>query len=463
MFDLHVVLFIDVILVIISGFLLLRHARMSHSHPAVFYLFFHIYSVTLRVWSIIQGSPTLFTGWGRLLMPVTEREIIRAALMFDVALVVVTFAWIKAAVDDSRRYSESTSLDETPSPNLSKAHIWRVVAVILPIGLVGLFSIARLPGQQYASPDLGGWERSSLLKMTQMWPGLAFLALIYWYGFRPLLVLPMVGYLIIMMYQGFHRFRFLIPLILLLQIYLDRKGRRWPTKGVIVVLVCAFLVMFPLKTIGQMAQQGKSVSQIVDTSLEILEEDLVRAEDTDRQFLDEFAMALTLFDENGKVYYGRTFLPLLSLPIPRPLWPGKPSQDEYLDEISRPWRPMSDFGMIVTFLGEAYGNFHYIGIVVIPFLIAYGLARLYFVAYRNSFFSTARLFYLTISANMILLYRGGLTVVPRFVFIKMAPLIAIVVLHYLKPVDSSTLGSQRYDRSVQGDSFLWKQTAESIE
>ena len=94
---------------------------------------------------------------------------------------------------------------------------------------------------------------------------------------------------------------------------------------------------------------------------------------------------------------------------------------------------MGELGMIVTFLGESYANFGYAGIVLIPMLLAYILARVYFRAYRSNYFSVMRLSYLLIACNLIQVYRDGLTSIIVFTWVNMMPLMIIVLLHYIIP------------------------------
>ena len=181
-----------------------------------------------------------------------------------------------------------------------------------------------------------------------------------------------------------------------------------------------------------MAQEGESVNQIVVTSAETVNLALaVKA--PDQQFLDQFACALSLMDDAGHYYYGSTYLALLTLPVPHQWWPDKPGLADYLQDISKPWRPMGALGMIVTFLGESYVNFGYLGIVMIPMLLAYGLARVYFRAYRSNYYTVIRLCYLLIACNLIQVYRDGLTSIIVFTWVNMMPLMIIVLLHYILP------------------------------
>jgi hypothetical protein len=92
--------------------------------------------------------------------------------------------------------------------------------------------------------------------------GLSLLAFIYCYGFKPALVLLTSLYLAFVVYQGEFRFRLIVPLILLVQIYVDRRGRRWPTLSSTLLLVLGGLLFFPLKEIGRQWQAGDPMQQI---------------------------------------------------------------------------------------------------------------------------------------------------------------------------------------------------------
>ncbi len=432
--DLPIALLIDLTTVILAVVLLLRYGRLSHSHPATIYLFFHLYTFTSRLLGLFFGAETLFSEFQGFFEVVTNGEIARAALLGDVALAMMTIAWIKASFDDLKKVRRSPELLVEGQPNLSLRYIWMVVAIAFPVGLYGLLAFANLPGLPRVAEALepGEWQTSSYLFILQVWAGLALVALIYWYGFRWWLLLPMSFYLLIMAYQGYHRFRVVIPALLLVQIFLDRRRLRWPPLYLSAVLVALMLIYFPLKSIGHMAQEGESVGEIVMTSTATVNEALA-AKAPDQYFLDEFACGLSLMDDAGHYYYGSTYLALVTLPVPRQWWPDKPGLADYLQDISKPWRPMGDMGMIVTFLGESYVNFGYAGVVIIPLLLAYVLGRVYFYAYHSNYFTIARLSYLLIACNLIQVYRDGLVSIVVFTWVNMMPLMVIVLLHYISP------------------------------
>jgi hypothetical protein len=417
------------LVVLLAAVLSLRWFRdLRHSHPVIIYLFFHVYTVTLRAWKVVNGAPTLFSTWGFGFQGVGEDEIARAVLMADVTLVAMLAAWLAVPVAYKRAVERR---GQRISRRLTLPYIWIVVLVVLPVGCAGLFYLANLPGSE-ENLALGDWQESSWLAITQTWPGLCFLVLIYWYGFRWWLLTPMTLYLLIMSYQGFHRFRVVIPVIMLVQIYLDRHGRKWPTLAMMSVLVALGLLFFPLKAIGMMAQWGYSASDIVRNSTEIVETALAGEHD-DQGFLDQMASVLTLVDERGKHYWGQPYAALVTLPIPRQWWQEKPTPADYIEDFSTKARPMRECGMIATIVGESYANFGLAGIIVIPFLLAWLLGWLYTVAYSNNYFAVARFGYLMLACNLIQVFRDGIVSMIMFTAVNMMPLVVILLLHRLLP------------------------------
>ncbi len=400
---------------------LVRFGNLSHSHPATVYLFFHLATFTLRLFSLSNGAlplwatATNFEG-------VREEEIIRAMSLADVSLISMTVAWLFAA-RGGRRF---TSLPVAPR-ELNRKVVFSVIAFALPLGLFGLLSQARVGGQTVTSVESTQVLESGYFQILPVWPSLILLVLIYLYGFRWWLVLPMAVQLFLVGTQGYHRFRAVIPIILMVQIWLDRRNRRWPPLPMVAVLASLALVFFPLKTIGQMVQAGEDVGEIASRSQAIMS-DAVVGRSSDQMMLDEFACALTLVDQAGRLYWGQPYLALVTLPVPRALWPEKPSIADYLDDFSRPWRPMRENGMILTVLGEAYANFGYLGLVVIPFGLAFLLARAHQRLLAHPYGTLSHFAYLLVACNLVQVFRDGLTSIVFFVFVHMMPLAAIVLI-----------------------------------
>ncbi len=431
--DLATALAIDLGVLVICTTLLLRYGRLAHSHPAIIYLFFHLLAVPSRLLALLTGAEPLFSRWGAIFEPVTEAEITRASILADAVLVIMTIAWIRASVVDLRSGHEESRDGKAAAPApLLLRYIWIVVIIAFPIGLVGVALIGSVPGFEKPDIDFGEWQESSWLLITTTWAGLSLLALIYWYGFRWWLLAPMGAFLFIMSIQGFHRFRAVIPLILLLQIFLDRHRRKWPPAYIVGVIIAAGLLFYPLKTIGRMAQEGATVTEISESSTEVLRE-VAAGQNGDQTVLDQFASSLTLIDTAGKLYYGGTYLAFFTSPIPRQWWPDKPGLADYMKGFSTPTRPMGEMGMIMTFMGEFYINFGHVGLAIMSFLTAYWLARIYFRAYRSTYYSVLRFGYLLIACNLIQVYRDGLMSLLVFTVVNMMPLSIIVFLHLVSP------------------------------
>jgi hypothetical protein len=426
--DLYQAALLDSVAVVTCSTLLWKYARLSGLHPGFAYLVFHLLVFTFRGYAILAGAPTLFSNWPGTL-PVSDGEIAWALNLADVALVTMTAAWIKVAADDRRKQG---ILRRNPDPNsamLSERVISIVGAVAAPIGLLALLYFGDTPTLESYKMDLGAWSTSSWTVVTQGWTGLVLLSLIYYYGFRKLLVPPMCAYLLVMAVQRGARYRVVIPLIFLLLVWLSRTGTKWPRLWMVGAAFAVTLVFFPLKTIDSMVHTGRSASQIAEV-VENSIANVTRGEAADQSILDQFASYVSLIDHSGRYYYGTLYYPLITMPIPKQWWPEKPPINLYAHEISTPWRPMAQAGMVATLHGESYANLGIAGIIIISYFAAYGLGWFYFAALRKSYFSVYRFTYIVVASNLIQIYRDGLISLVVFTVLNMGPLIAIAALSY---------------------------------
>jgi hypothetical protein len=425
---------IDLVTVVFCGGFLAWKGKLRHSHPGVIFLVYHLLVVTWRLAGLTAGAPTLFSD-----LPytkaVTLEEIERAAYLSDVALVIMTFTWVWVAhrYGPTRRRRGEVRRRRRISPMMLRPWVVRGVALsCFAIGIGGMILFAKFPGLDSDSGDLGPWSSTAWLKITQTWPCLSLLALFYLNGPRLWITLPFLACIGIGMYQGYHRFRVVIPLLLALQICLDRRQRRWPSFSLAMAMVAIPLLFFPMKLIGRLAQEGYDPAEIWSQAKEITTAAMM-GQAGDQMILDQLASGLTLIDRSGSLYLGRTYLALLTLPVPRPIWPEKPGLADHIADISIPERPMSTWGMVLTFLGDAYVNFGILGLLFMPALLAYGLGRFHFAAYRLPYYSVMRFSYLLTAANLIQVYRDGLTSLVVFTGVAMMPLCIIIMLHCRRP------------------------------
>ena len=431
--SLYQVVLLDICVWLASLAALLRFANLSITHPATPYLAFHGCLESARAIAILNGAATVFSWPGA--SPVRHQEIVRAVMLADVALIAMTCAWIIAADRTSPLRREKTI------PGRLRLDIIHAVAwVVIPVGCAAMLLWSKLPGvPNYGSA--GEWATSSWIVIAQTWAGLGVLALIYCYGFRPLLLVSLAVYFSVMIYQGEYRFRLLIAVILLLQIYVDRERRNWPKISVAAILVFCALLFFPLKDVGRQLQGGQTADQIWQSMRHSIS-DVFRGNHPDEMILDEFAAALTLADQHGKLYWGSTYLGLVTVAVPRQWWPEKPGLADFEKDISTPERPFAACGMVVTMLGEFYLNFSYVGVVLLSFLVAYLMGRWYRWTYQHSYFTVARFTYLIVACSLIQIYRDGLISLFVFTVINMMPLSAIAVLHIVFP-SSEPIALQR--------------------
>ena len=300
---LYQAILLDSVVVLTCAVVMIKYARVSALHPGPMYLLLHVMIFTTRACSILMGSPTLFAGWSHGELPVSEAEIAWALTLADMGLISMTVAWVQAAAVDRRKHDHHGGAPAIHSDAavLSERVIWMVSAIAAPIGIVALILFGNTGSAGVYKIDLGDWNSSSWTMVTQSWAGLVLLALIYYYGFRKWLMVPMCAYLLVMAVQGFNRFRVIVPLLYLLLVYLWRRGRKWPPTWMVAAAIVMLLAFFPLKTIGNMVQKGEPVSDIADVANNMIA-DVSAGHSEDQMVMDEFASTVSLVDDSHEYY-----------------------------------------------------------------------------------------------------------------------------------------------------------------
>ena len=435
---LGLVFLLDIASFLLCVIMLVRTKELTFFHPATLYLIFHGAVITTRLLALNAGAPTLFDE-ARFLrsgfMPVTYDEIARATIYADIALFMSTIAFIVAGMVHKNRQlgSKQPQKSQFDTP-INKGLFLNIMYVAFVIGVFGIIFVGYLPGTDTRLIDsiaVSEWRDSSWIFITQSWMGVALIGMIYIHGFRRGLVILMILFLGIQLYQGFHRFRFVLPLILLLYIYLKHRGYLWPPRWAISLAIVLAVLFLPAKTIGRMMQAGYPINVIAEETISYIV-NLPTKSTSDLVFLDQFAMGLTLIDENGQFYYGTTYLPLLTLPIPRQIWPDKPELAFFMSDISTASRPLSRLGTIVTYLGESYANFGFLGIIFVPYIFSYLIGRLYFTLKDKPIESVSMLLYLMILTTLLQVYRDGLISLVMFTLVNFMPLSVAIGLHFIR-------------------------------
>ena len=369
--------------------------------------------------------------------PPSPEEISRAAGAYDVALVAVTLIWVYLA----RRERATTYKRCEPSiprdtVRLSSSHFRVVAASSIAIGLVGLWYL-RFAGAAAVAEhiaDLGEWSSSSWVTMTATWALQGFVMLHYIRGFPPTLTSLTAVVFLLTALGNAARYPLVVWFLFCCFIYLSRRGRRWPRLRVTALMALVALLWFPLKTAVASYWTGDDFMTILVKSKTYTEVALgPRGNGGDTTFLDQSAIYMALTDQHGSYFYGRTLVPLLTMPIPRQLWPNKPSLAEFENTISTPDRPVGQFGMVPGIVGEGYANFGYFGIVLFPMIAAYLYAAGYFRAMRHPHQSIQRFAYMICACILILVFRDGLVSMVVFTLVNSMPMTFILYLHLFFP------------------------------
>ena len=414
-------LIIDLTVVAGCTFFLFKLGRISAMHPAVTYLFFHVWVVTKRLTELACGAP-LSSAFPH--QPIIIPELTRASLMFDLVLVVMTIAWIINSAVDFKRNGPLPAPGHEKPPNLSRAYVVRVAQIMVPFGIYGL-----LKGG--GSSD---WDKSFATTTLTNWLPLSMMLFFYWYGprFWVLAAIAATDFLCETR-AGDTRWMLLLPTVFFCFAYLSRTGKRWPPRNVAIVLLVAGILALPGKQISHAISSGGGLPEISQAITSTWVTSATQANHPDNQFLDMGAMTVSLVDEKGHFYYGSTVLDGIYNFIPRPLWPDKPKGGRWLPEISTRDRPMVSYGMTASLMGAAYVDFGYAGIVLIPFLFALFLGWAYFQAFRCNYYSIGRFYYLVMACTLFQPFRDGFTSFIVFNGVFMWPLGFVALLHLLYP------------------------------
>lgn len=391
--------------------------RLTLLHPATIYLFFHFYAITLRLWAIAGGSPTMYADyyWTLSYRYVTNDEIVRAVLFADLALAMFTAGVIIA------QRSVFANLGKSLGSAINASYVQLISLILFPVGLV-VFVMQRSAGE-------GSMEffASGYLFTAALWPLNCLCALVFCFGFRLWLMAGVTVLLAIVALQGFHRFMIFLPLLFLVATYLVQSGRRWLPWPLLIGAVAAILVFPQMKYLGPAIANGDTAEVVRILRVVVLREQDINSKD--EQFLDQYAGALTMADEKEMLLLGSSYLAVVTLPIPRSWWPNKPGLGDHVIALATPDRPYDVEGRIITYIGEAYLNFGTVGVVLVPLLLGVGLTAWYVKANCGSPKQLARYVYMAFMVSFVQLFRDGLVSLILFGLVFNLPMFAIWALH----------------------------------
>lgn len=402
-------------LLLIGTFALVRR-QMTFIHPATYYYFYHLYAITIPAWALFFGALPMYAGSSGYLS-ISEEEYARA-LVFAGAALVSFIGGCHWAQQRAKRRSRRLARGH----ELSKSTIHLVVAVCLPLGLF-FFSL----GRGFVDADTGLLAESGYARTLAMWPMACLLLCVFRFGFRWYLLLPIMMYLGFVGLQGYHRFMLVLPLLFLGAIYLHRRQLRWPPHWVWGAALAIVLIFPQLKYIGRAVQTNNN-----ELAVNLVKQAFFlapRDEAVEYKLLDPYAGALTLVDEYGKTYYGSTYLALLTLPVPRFLWPEKPGLADHVIAMSTSARPYDVEGRAISYIAESYINFGYLGVLLVPLGLGLLLTRWHAHAMAGPPLRVDQILYLSVAVSLLQVYRDGLASLIVFSVINNTPILLAWLIH----------------------------------
>ena len=399
-------LILDFISIFFSVFFLFK--QINFFHPLFIYLFFHIYSFSSRfVDIVIFNHPLMYSGSIQT-RTIQIEEICRAMFWADIALILFTLGCYLA---HKSKIIRKNNIEFQKNKTIYLSFIFLIIGT--PI-----YIFTRSPDNTIAIFN-------NFALIISMWPVLSLSLLIYYFGFRWFLLIPLILFLLGFALQGYHRFMVILPALFLIMVYLSRKNLRWPNLKMATLLILMLMIFPQLKYIGQAFQSG-DLSGVKNNITQSFVVDKAVSSDG---FLDQFAGALTLIDESNKIYYGTSYLSALTIFVPRVLWPDKPGLADHVVALGTEDRPYDKEGRIITYLGEAYINFKYIGFFVIPLVLGFILTicyRKYFKIYSIDLYSYI---YMVAIITFIQAFRDGLVSLSIFFILQNALMVVIYISH----------------------------------
>jgi len=275
--------------------------------------------------------------------------------------------------------------------------------------------------------NLGGSALANYIGASTMWPMTGMLILYYLTKNFWVIAVPATLYLSVVSLQGYHRFMLVLPVLSLISLYLLKEKKNWPPFHILLLLIPLLAVFPALKSIGQ-AVSDRDYAYARQQLVQSFNPQDTHLEETSG-FLDQMAGFLTLCDRYPTYEFGKTYLRILVLPIPRAWWDEKPGMADHLLDRSTASRPYGKEGRITTHIGQAYVNFGMAGVIIMPFVFGYLLGWLYERTRLLPYYSLGTLIYIFLSASFIQAYRDGFNSVILFGLVFNMPLFFLWFAH----------------------------------
>lgn len=407
---------LDLIIVVLLFIYLYRNKRFSLINPLVIYLLIHLFFVTFRYIQIYLFHSKLISNINYQ-VNITIDDINKAVLLADIGLVSFFIGFI---ILKQKFIGRGEKLLKIYSKIIEQRKIILNIFLysIFLLGLIGILFFNYIPGF-----EKNQFNKSIFSQLLANLGIIASLVIIYEKGFKIRFVILFIIMVLIFSIQGYARYRVVLSLFFILLYYLKIFNHRLPPINIIVLCFTVITLSFPLKEIGQKIRKGQSIDLINITTNSI--ENIFNGEAGDLALIEQSAAMINNTDIKNKIFYGRTYTPILFFFVPRDWWNEKPKLNAWQFEISTQGRNFGRMGQISLITGEAYANFRYFGVILISFLLGMFYSFLYFsyahLNYKHKGFLLLLLF------NMVLfqVWRDGLISIFLFPLLNYWPFLGL--------------------------------------
>jgi len=387
----NVALCIDIFILNISLWCVLRVSERSIFNPSLWWIGFHAYSVTLRLISLSRGSrPLDYMGIS------SNMELVRAAIAADISLLAIMAATVFAA------YVVKDNVGCSPATVRLNLHLGLIISILsIIVGTYSIFTysgaalVANAYGADVTAINIGEFQTSSYPYIVGGFAVQGALILCAMCGFTRWLVVLLAILLFLTSISNSRTF-FVLPLIMAFLILQTRRRKRSMPVSWMIGFLLLGVVWFVYKPVVGVILSGGDAKDVWTNAKGYFQDKVSDDSSLDMQFLDMQATYMAAADDAGRRYYGATILPLLTLPIPRFLWPDKPNVNMYSEELSTGARQIAVTGMTPNLSGESYLNFGWLGCALIPFMYVCGMQLAFLRVERDRINSSSRWIYMVL-------------------------------------------------------------------
>ena len=415
---------IDISLLVVALWCILKVSEWSIFNPSLWWVALHAFGVTSRLIALALGSGSVGVIGIR-----SDMELVRAAIASDLSLMGVVAASVYVAFRTAKKERGDAVSAGKDWSRLNPYVGYAIAGLCLTIGTYALIKFgmvataARARGVDISAINIGGFAESSYPIAIAGFAVQGALILCAIRGFTPLRLLVFVA-MIVLTSVNLSRQAFVLPTILAFLIYQSRRREHSiPLKWAVMIPIFG-LIWFVFKPMSNVIRAGGDPRTIFAEASKYFAEQTTSEGSLDTEQLDMQATVMAAADEQGRRYYGATFLPMLYLPIPRFTWPDKPMPNAYQWELSTSLRPIEPIGMTSQLSGESYVNFGWIGCAVIPFLYILALQTIYQRVRNQEITSVAYWIYLVLLISVVQAFRDGLGSAIAFPCVLLLPLVA---------------------------------------